>query len=292
MNRAFATKLLLARKGKRRQTRLPRPKDFKKIQREYQTFLLTVLKSARDRFHRYWPQIVSLSNTRMDSVRTDDWTDEVDAIFTDIKRVSDAFPAFLKQATKNVGSKVNQQNKENFKRAMKAALGVDVLHDDAGVVQSIALFTQQNVALIQSLPARYLDEVEGEVLRNFQQGRRAEQFMGDLEDRYNVAESRAALIARDQISKLNGALNKNRQESLGIEAYFWRTSKDERVRDSHRELEGQRILWSDPPEVGHPGEDFECRCSPDPDVSDLLGGTADETAQILDDASQLVEGDE
>lgn len=292
MNRAFATKLLLANRKKRRQTRLPRPKDFKKLEREYQALLLTVLKSARDRFHRYWPQIVSLSNTRMDSVRTDDWTDEVDAIFTDIKRVSDAFPAFLKQATKNVGSKVNQQNKENFKRAMKAALGVDVLHDDAGVVQSIALFTQQNVALIQSLPSRYLDEVEGEVLRNFQQGRRAEQFMGDLEDRYNVAESRAALIARDQISKLNGALTKNRQESLGIEAYFWRTSQDERVRESHAELEGQRILWSDPPEEGHPGSAINCRCTADPDVSDLLGGDAEETAQILDDASQLLEGDE
>lgn len=42
--------------------------------------------------------------------------------------------------------------------------------------------------------------------------------------------------------------------------YVWRTKKDDKVRDSHREREGKVFNWHVPPEGGHPGEDHNCRC--------------------------------
>ena len=51
----------------------------------------------------------------------------------------------------------------------------------------------------------------------------------------------------------------------GIEEYIWSTTGDERVRDSHRELNGKKFRWDTPPENSdgracHPGEDYQCRC--------------------------------
>ena len=71
---------------------------------------------------------------------------------------------------------------------------------------------------------------------------------------------RAELIARDQLGKLHGQINRRKQESLGIDEYEWETSHDERVRDSHRALQGKAFSWSKPPPEGHPGYPIRCRC--------------------------------
>ena len=46
--------------------------------------------------------------------------------------------------------------------------------------------------------------------------------------------------------------------------YIWRTRRDGKVRSSHAEREGQIFSWDNPPEGGHPGEDFGCRCTAEP----------------------------
>jgi SPP1 gp7 family putative phage head morphogenesis protein len=42
--------------------------------------------------------------------------------------------------------------------------------------------------------------------------------------------------------------------------YVWRTRRDERVRTSHRRNDGRIFSWASPPDTGHPGEDYNCRC--------------------------------
>lgn len=101
------------------------------------------------------------------------------------------------------------------------------------------------------------------------QGSRWEDLRDALLERGGVSESRAELIARDQTLKLNGAINQAHQRSVGVEAYVWSTSGDERVRDSHADLDGQTFAWNAPPEPGHPGEDFQCRCVALPIIADL-----------------------
>lgn len=48
--------------------------------------------------------------------------------------------------------------------------------------------------------------------------------------------------------------------------YIWRTVGDDRVRSSHEERGGEIFAWDEPPEGGHPGEDYNCRCTAEPYV--------------------------
>jgi len=46
--------------------------------------------------------------------------------------------------------------------------------------------------------------------------------------------------------------------------YIWRTRGDPQVRPSHIENNGKVFAWDNPPETGHPGEDYNCRCTAEP----------------------------
>jgi hypothetical protein len=51
--------------------------------------------------------------------------------------------------------------------------------------------------------------------------------------------------------------------------FVWRTSRDERVRDEHDDLDGESFAWESPPAEGIPGEAINCRCSAEPDFSEV-----------------------
>lgn len=46
--------------------------------------------------------------------------------------------------------------------------------------------------------------------------------------------------------------------------YIWRTVGDDKVRETHAERDGCIFSWDDAPEGGHPGEDYNCRCTAEP----------------------------
>jgi len=46
--------------------------------------------------------------------------------------------------------------------------------------------------------------------------------------------------------------------------YIWRTRGDDKVRPSHAANNGRIFAWDNPPETGHPGEDYGCRCWAEP----------------------------
>jgi len=62
------------------------------------------------------------------------------------------------------------------------------------------------------------------------------------------------------LAVLFGYLNQAQQAAMGIEFYVWNTQHDARVREGHTELDGKIFRWDDPPEGGHPSQDFGCRC--------------------------------
>jgi SPP1 gp7 family putative phage head morphogenesis protein len=102
-------------------------------------------------------------------------------------------------------------------------------------------------------------------------GRTAPAIADELVRRAGVVESRALLIARDQVGKFHGELQRLRSVDAGCVAYIWSTSRDERVRRSHQMREGKQYRWDSPPSGGdHPGFEVGCRCCgcPIPDVED------------------------
>ena len=81
-----------------------------------------------------------------------------------------------------------------------------------------------------------------------------------------MTRSHADLIARDQTLRLNAELTRERQTAVGIEKFIWSTSGDERVRESHADLDGKTFSWDDLPTVDDeddvmPGANYQCRCA-------------------------------
>lgn len=95
---------------------------------------------------------------------------------------------------------------------------------------------------------------------------------GSLKDmimqEWGVTANKAQFLARQETSLFFSKLSMTRAANAGVRRYRWSTSHDERVRTSHRELNGTIHSVDDPPIVdpktgrrAHPGEDFNCRCS-------------------------------
>lgn len=106
------------------------------------------------------------------------------------------------------------------------------------------------------------------------ENRTPEQLEERLEERFLVTKSKLQSAARDDVLTLNGRINGARQEAAGIEEFEWVTAGDgPRVRESHRELDGKRFRWDDPPVVDDepaiPGEPPNCRCQAMPVLPEL-----------------------
>ena len=106
----------------------------------------------------------------------------------------------------------------------------------------------------------------------------------------DYTKKKAQFIARDQVSKLNGAINKIQQKSVNINLYVWSAVGDARTRESHSRLNGVICSWDDPTIyykvednklvkhkrlssmfIGHPSEDYQCRCFGLPFIPELEG---------------------
>jgi SPP1 gp7 family putative phage head morphogenesis protein len=184
-------------------------------------------------------------------------------------------PRKLRDLSEEVFKRTEQFQRDQLFGQIKSALGFDPLILDQGLTAKAETFVEDNVDLVKTIPERYFSSLEDVVLEGVREGRRADAVARDIEDRYGVSESDAARIANDQVGKLYGDLNKDRQTDLGITKFTWATAQDVRVRDSHAELEGQEFDWDDPPEVDGekiiPGQAISCRCDALPVLEDLLG---------------------
>lgn len=164
-----------------------------------------------------------------------------------------------------------------WKRAVRETLGVDLLDDyyrGEFYGQAIDRWIAYNILKIKSLPTETLGEMRKIILESYVKGRSVRDIQREIQEEYNVSKRKAQLLARDQVATLNAQITKMQQQDAGCTKYRWSSSKDSRVRECHRELDGKVFSWDDPPEMWyetksgrvytgrrcHPGEDYCCRC--------------------------------
>lgn len=205
--------------------------------------------------------------------------DDIDRIIRNIWNAIDTqwSAAAIARIAAAKGIEVNRYNRTVIANNIRKVIGIDVFMPDDMIANELALFTVNNTSLIKSIADESLRRVETMVYQGLSDGTRVETLAKEVQQYVDPdvgnTRSRANLIARDQISKLNANLTETRQTDLGIRRYVWRTVGDERVRDSHREKEGKKFSWDDPPaDTGHPGEDYQCRCYAEPVLEDLVPG--------------------
>ncbi|MEM6780497.1 MAG: colicin E3/pyocin S6 family cytotoxin [Pseudomonadota bacterium] len=87
-------------------------------------------------------------------------------------------------------------------------------------------------------------------------------FVAALKNFQRQAGITASVSLDDDITPqlLQRAVENNNADSLFAGWYVWRTVGDGKVRGAHAAREGQVFSWDNPPDGGHPGEDYNCRC--------------------------------
>ena len=235
-----------------------------------------------------------------DSIRRDaSWIDALKALMGSLDMTYPPMTRKIQIAASMAAQDVNAWQSRQWGKITKTAFGIDVLRHEpwkSGVADG---FVERNVGLITKLADETRGAIYDQILGDITAGKRWDAIYDGLmssgldglpKGPLAKVEVRARLIARDQVGKLNGQLAERRQRDIGVSRYVWRTAQDERVRPAHADREGQVFSWDDPPEGGHPGFDYSCRCVSEPMLADVLGeieGVEDlGTEELATDATQ------
>lgn len=259
------------------------------IEREYQKEIRKILTRAKDILKQNLfpalPYLVSEAKSKRadddNSERMDeDVSQKIAEIFAATKTMVDAqiTQYEIERLAQRTALEVSAWNKNQIHAIFKQALGVRIFSGEPYLQETLNLFVINNVNLIKNVNQQFLDQAENVVFRGIMQGTRHERIAKQILNgtnldpgRFRKAKTRANLIGRDQVSKLNGNLTHLRQTEAGIKKYRWRTVGDGRVRDRHAAWEGDIVEWSKGKEGGtHPGDEIQCRCWAEPIFEDIL----------------------
>lgn len=270
MVQALARKRLPNRKLPRQQFPMLIRNDYEKRMLVFADRMIAPYTVALQELPRMLEELANLA--RHDAVRADAGESKrIRALLDEARRKMNAalVNPEIERLAADFAQKTATHQRIQMNRQTRAALGVDVLASDRRVLPLMEAFVDTNVGLIRKLSDETAGRIESSVMRAVQSAKPWDEFAAELRQQYGFPETRARIIARDQIGKFYGQVNAARQRELGVEAFFWRDSSDERVRDEHELLDGKRFLYSDPPEEGLPGEPTLCRCQAEPDFSTI-----------------------
>jgi uncharacterized protein with gpF-like domain len=155
-----------------------------------------------------------------------------------------------------------------MQQALKEAGFVVPFKQTAGVTEALQATIGENVALIKSIPAKYLGEVQQQVWQSVAAGHDLDALTKALQSRFGVTYKRAAFIARDQNAKANAVMKAARQQELGLTQAIWvHSGAGKEPRESHVKAGADKLVfdinkgayldgkWT------WPGMEINCRCT-------------------------------
>jgi len=169
------------------------------------------------------------------------------------------------KAAKHMVRVVNGNHSMAFSAATKNTIGIDLksLIKNEGLTDIMKTTINENVQMIKDLDESTQRRITRTINRAFvEQTGKTEDLRQELLKAFDIGYNKATQISRDQTQRFFNSLNRYRQQSVGIKKYMWITSKDNRVRDTHKANARKVFYWSSPPvTTGHPGHDYNCRCT-------------------------------
>ena len=248
------------------------------LEREYQRTTNAYMKLLKDTLNKYLPLIketlLEQNTDSQDGIRKDanNLPSVIRNIFkemnVELEQKTERF--LLRSQLERLAHLTRKLTIREWKRVVSKTLGLELTDDyylGEFYKRSLKEWTDLNVDLIKSIPKNSLGEMEDIVLNGFKKGETIKSIMQDIQHTYGVSRNKAKFLARDQMAKLNSNIAQMQQTDAGVNEYIWSSSGDGRVRDRHKELDGKKFKWSEPPIVdkktgrrAHPGEDYQCRC--------------------------------
>lgn len=209
-----------------------------------------------------------------------DWELELERMLTELGLTEVAYTALI-QRLREEGEKVrrhvfNQLVTVVEDRKVPIVKGYASLPQNRAIIESWA---QENARLITKMLEDEHERVASIISTTFRNGGQITDARKEIQLALNASKKRADLIAQNEYGNLYGQLEKQNHERLGIEYYIWETRLDERVRRSHKVMQGKVCRWDDPTvyknslddkqwlkrsAIGgvslHPSQDIRCRC--------------------------------
>lgn len=233
-----------------------------------------IMRSIEPGFAFARAELLPLATTRStitgDALTLDGRFDEA---FRRLREVFEIVSDGAKRALNRLFRVEDTRNERRVNETLRRVLGIDITEvmRRENLEDLVETAVTRNVSLIKGLGSEISKRIELTVLESAQNAETYRQLSQRLREIHGFSQRRARLIARDQLGKFSGDLNRQRQEALGITEYVWDTSLDERVRGnpdgrypnarpSHWERHGKTFKWSSPPVDGHPGIPIQCRC--------------------------------
>lgn len=263
------------------------------IERYYRTMLLRMIREEYRKLQEAAPGIYAAALAQRDvEMRRDAWPEYLETAlgYIDFSQEVQAGVRAIRQVTAEMR---NFKGRE-YQAFARQVMGVGAIQAQPKLEPLMVSWSQTNAKLISSISGQFHDDVAARAQEMVRQGRSMRDFQDELRRQYGLKSARAELIARTEVAKLNSAVTRERQEALGLDVYTWQSARDERVRKSHRALDGKYCKYSDPsvysnsPEgpwysrasiggyIGDTGTDFQCRCvsfaSVDFEIDRLLKG--------------------
>jgi SPP1 gp7 family putative phage head morphogenesis protein len=170
--------------------------------------------------------------------------------------------------------RVEQWHRKQFASSFTAAgVKLDTLLGPAEAKVTLEATLAENLSLIRSLNDQQRNGISGAVFRGLNNRTPARDVAREIRKVAEVGQSRAELIAADQLQKLSGRLDQERQQQVGADEFDWVHSAKRYPRIEHLERDGKRFAWNSP--VGRddpPGRAIRCGCRARPviDLEKLL----------------------
>lgn len=217
------------------------------------------------------PVLVSAAKSlRPDGVNTDSWVENLSELITSITLTMQKRTSGISTSVEKLAQKISDWNYDEVMSVVRSVIGVDVFVREPWLSDQLRSFVDQQKYFIKNLPEEATGQIKTIAQQGLQRGLTGSDIAAEIEKRFGITRRRAEFIARDQVAKFNGGLTALRQQEMGVTKYVWQTVGDNRVRPEHEEREGDVFEWTNPPEGGHPGEDFNCRCVAMPILNELL----------------------
>ena len=171
--------------------------------------------------------------------------------------------------------RINRASKRTLDASLKELSGgltIKTPKLPESMITALQAATARNAGLIVSIQQQYHQKIEQAVLNNLGDAQAIYENARTVVDKVyfigETVEERAAFIARDQVSKLNAALQHERMKAAGITQVRWRHSGGSAdPRRLHMEYDGKVFDLDDPPVIdertgqkGWAGEIWNCRC--------------------------------
>lgn len=150
---------------------------------------------------------------------------------------------------------------------LSALLGIDPVLSNDTVRRQMDQWIAKNLELVKNVGPKFVDTLQQKFAMAIREGVRAEDFTQVIIDATKIERSRATLIARNELGNLTAQITQQRQLDLGVTHYRWISQRDERVRESHEDYDGQVFTWASGSPEGHPGEPINCRCFAEPIIN-------------------------